>query len=99
MGIQFKSNFVEQTREWEKAAKEAFKYHQLRKKYEELERFSLEKLKIISSHESSRSSKFQFLKYFQKGTIDYTAIPELKFMDLESYRRVSRIAWKLSRIK
>ncbi|MDE1970996.1 MAG: YqaJ viral recombinase family protein [Patescibacteria group bacterium] len=49
----------------------------------------------ISSKDGSCSSSYSFRKTIRKGTIGYDSIPELKGVDLESYRKQAIEVWKV----
>jgi len=88
--------FIKQSKAWENIAREAYKAQKLRKEYEELEKKLLAELKELSANENSEFGQFRFQKIERKGSIDYAAIPILKEMDLEPFRRAGTIvAWKL----
>lgn len=42
--------------------------------------------------------KYMFSSYERKGSIDYSAIPMLKKIDLEEYRKESVTCWKLTKV-
>lgn len=81
---------------WIQKAEEVMKIQALRKKYEEMENKAIAELKSMSEHASSQGGLYRFIKSFRKGSIDYAAIPELQFIDVEQYRKADSIMWKLS---
>jgi len=88
--------FIEKDKTWESVAREAYKAQKMRKEYEDLEKRLLDDLKALSNNENSEFGQFRFQKIERKGSINYAAIPLLKEIDLEPYRRQEPIvAWKL----
>ncbi|HTJ53648.1 MAG TPA: YqaJ viral recombinase family protein [Cyclobacteriaceae bacterium] len=47
----------------------------------------------MSGNKNSRGAGLKLSRYSRKGAVDYTKIPELKNMDLESYRKPSSYYW------
>ncbi len=90
------SNLILQDDAWIKIAHEGYEAQRMRKHYERLEDACIEKLKELSMGKSSMGSIYRFVLHERKGTIDYLAIPELKAIDLELYRKPSGVMWKLT---
>lgn len=57
----------------------------------------LEELKKLSGDASCHGGDFIFERIERKGSVDYSAIPELKNVDIEMYRKPVSIAWKLGK--
>lgn len=91
--------YTVQNRSWEKLARKAFKIQQLRKKYEELEGSIIKELRAISQEQSSITKNFAFVRFIRRGPIDYSAIPFLKEIDLDQFRREEIPFWKLTKIE
>jgi hypothetical protein len=56
------------------------------------------KLKLISHHETFSDGVYIYEKTFQKGTVQYKDIPELKGIDVDIYRGPEVERWKLSKV-
>lgn len=82
---------------WISIAEETYKAQQFKKKYAEIEKDLLTKLKEKSEHHSSIGGEFKFELTESKGTIKYKDIEILKTIDLEQYRGSSIDRWKLSK--
>lgn len=52
----------------------------------------------LSKGKNIKSSRFKMSKKSVKGTIDYSIIPQLQGVDLESYRKESKEQWKFEEI-
>jgi len=88
--------FLKKDKEWEVVAREAYKAQKRRKEYEEIEKKLLAQLKELSENQNCEGSGFRFQRIDRRGSVDYAAIPELKLIDLEQYRRDGIISsWKL----
>jgi len=81
---------------WISSAEAVYKLQQKRKKIEEMERAAIEELKILSQDKTTVGGKFLFAKEERKGSIDYKAVPVLRGLDLEPYRKENVIYFKLS---
>jgi len=89
-------DFIKRTKDWGNVAREAYKAQKKRKEYEEIEKNLLKKLKELSEFESSEANGFRFQKTERKGVIKYSAIPELKDIDLELDRSdTTSCSWRL----
>lgn len=51
----------------------------------------------ISNNRSCKSGSFKATKFKVKGSIEYSAIPELEMLDLNLYRKESREQWKITK--
>lgn len=91
-------DYVEKDSMWEQLAKDLYDLKQVIKNYELQHDLVLEKLIEISNDKSSISGSFKFEKSLRKGIVDYSSIPEIKDMDLESYRKQPTCSWKLSKL-
>jgi hypothetical protein len=80
---------------WIRKAEELYKIQKIRREVEREEAELLSQLKELSGNESSRGGSFKFTATERKGSIDYKAIPELRMINLELYRKESVITWKL----
>ena len=80
---------------WKEVAALATQAKRLKKEFEEKEKILLDQLKKLSNDETHQEGEYRFLRYEVKGTVDYSAIDVLKEMDLEPFRKPSRLQWKL----
>ena len=85
--------------EWSDAAKELHNTKILIKELEEREKSLQAKLILLSRNDTAQDDNFVFERYERKGSVNYTAIPELKAINLEQYRKNPMVCWKLSRIE
>ena len=53
------------------------------------------KLKALSGGQTTKRGRYEYKKTSRKGGVDYKAIPELKTVDLEAYRKPPVDIWKL----
>jgi len=56
-------------------------------------------LKEMSENKNSRSGDYRYAYHERMGGVDYKAIPELKNIDLEQYRKAPAIVWLLNKAK
>lgn len=91
-------DYVEKDQNWEQIAKDLFHIKQVIKNYELQHDFLEEKLRELSAGESSIAGNFRFAKSIRKGSVDYTAIPELANVDLDQYRKAPTYTWRLSQL-
>ena len=83
---------------WIKVANEAWEARRLRMLYEKAETRAFNTLKQLSNNNPTTAGDFIFDFSERKGSIDYTAIPELQNIDLERYRKEALVIWKLEKI-
>lgn len=83
---------------WIKTASELYEIQQQRKELQELESVLKADLVRMSHHKTAIGGKFVFSLSFRKGSINYKAIPELKNIDLETYRGEKVETWKLQEL-
>ena len=74
----------ERSEAWIAKAREVMQARSLADKYAELEDKLFEELKVLSEGEPSRGGGFLLNKNVRKGSVDYSKIPELQFVDLEN---------------
>lgn len=65
------------------------------KKLEEEEDRLRKKLIALSENANSKGAGIKLSKILRKGNVDYTAIPELKQINLDEYRKPSTESWRL----
>lgn len=95
MEIVLKTTHIERNGSWINKAREVKKVQQLRKQYEAMEKDLLKELKILSEGVNSRGGGFAYTCSMRAGSVDYTAIPQLRGIDLELYRKEGVEVWKL----
>lgn len=82
--------------EWTKVAAQLYAQQQIVKEAVKLQEDLKDKLKHLSKNGSHAESHYQFTKELRAGTIDYRAIPELKEINLEAYRKPPVQYWTLT---
>lgn len=95
--MEFKQ-YIQQTEEWIEVANEAYKAREARLLYEKAEARAFDRLKQLSKNNPSKGGTFIFDYTQRTGNINYSAIPELKNIDLEKYRNPSLNIWKLEKV-
>lgn len=81
---------------WIRKAREL---HNIRCKLNELlriEKILSRDLQQLSQSQAARYGSFSFTPIVRKGSVDYSAIPELREVNLEQYRKPPVTSWKLS---
>jgi hypothetical protein len=89
-------NFIKQNEQWVKKAQEAFDLQQKRKALEAMEDQAILELKELSGDLNSFGGGFKYECSTRAGTVDYKAIPQLKGVNLDMYRKPASVMWKLS---
>ena len=62
----------------------------------EKEKKARERLIELADGQSSKGCNIRVAKYIRKGSVDYSAIPELKKVDLSSYRKAPAECWRVT---
>lgn len=88
--------YVDRDVAWIDAARGLAHWKAIRQEAERNEKQFEGLLKQLSKGACSKGGGFVYDYSIRKGTIDYTAIPELNGVDLEQYRKESVEVWKLS---
>lgn len=94
--IRLTHSHKERDEKWIKTAERYMQYKKDRMYYEEREKQTFEELKALSQGVASKGGGYVFTPTYRKGSVDYTAIPELKGVDLDRYRNDSVEIWKLT---
>ena len=81
--------------EWMKYASKWKSLNESIKQLDKEEKIVREKLIELSGESSSRGQGISLCRVERKGTIDYSAIPQLKNVDLEKYRKPSSLQWRI----
>lgn len=88
--------YVLKDESWQQKARELMECANMRKKYEEMEGRLKEELVALSNDENCSAGIFRFFKSFRKGSVEYEKIPELRFVDLDKYRKPGVSMWRLT---
>lgn len=89
-------NFVKQDEKWAAKAKEVFDLQQQRKLWEEKEAMALTELKEMTGDLNSFGGGYKYECSIRMGSIDYKAIPQLKGVNVDLYRKPTVAIWKLT---
>jgi hypothetical protein len=89
---------VDQDSFWISLAQDLYIIQQQRKELEELEKIAKKELIVLSNNKTATGGKFIFMRDERKGSVDYSKIPELQNVDLDSYRKKPSEIWKLTTI-
>lgn len=81
--------------EWHAAAKRWIDAQARVKEMEAKEREARDHLIRLAGDQSSTGSGVKLTRYMAKGSVDYAAVPELKGVDLEPYRKASAARWRI----
>jgi len=92
-------DYEEKGEDWVKLAQKRWKISEEIKALEKESKALTDLLISLSEDKNCRGGGFQFSKITVKGRVDYEAIPELKNIDVEIYRKNSSIQWRLNAIK
>jgi len=84
--------------EWSIKAEELYRLQCIIKTHTELAKPLIDDLRELSQYESSTDGSFLYSKILRKGSVDYTKVPELEGVDLESYRKSEVESWKLTKV-
>ena len=87
--------YITRDQAWIELARHVYDIQQKRKELEKEEKRLLEELKTKSDNHPAKGGDFVFQVTFRKGSIDYNAIPELKQVNLELYRKEEVKQWNL----
>lgn len=89
-------NFIKQNEVWVKKAREVFDLQQKRKMLEAQEEQAIAELKELTGNLNSFGGGFKYESATRAGTVDYKAIPQLKGVNLDIYRKPPVVYWKLT---
>lgn len=82
--------------QWKIAAENYRNFAMLAKEYSEAEKVWRKRLLELAGDRCAFGNGVTATMYMSRGTIDYNAIPELKNIDLEQYRKQSKTSWRLT---
>lgn len=91
------ASYVERNEAWVQKAREIEQIKQLLTKYAIIEEKLVEELKALSGYEPAKGGGYILSSYIKRGNVDYSQIPELKYVELEDYRKPSIIVWRLDK--
>jgi hypothetical protein len=91
------NSFVERNLEWILVAEQLAEATRAMKLYENKQEELKEKLEELSEGVNSKGAGYLFFQVNRKGSIDYTAIPGIKCLDLEQFRKPEINYWKFER--
>lgn len=89
-------NFIKQNDQWVTKAQEVFDLQQQRKLLEEKENQAIAELKELNGDLNSFGGGFKYEGIVRIGSIDYKAVPQLKGVNLDMYRKSNILMWKLT---
>ena len=83
-------------KQWVSIAQHLYNTQQQRKELEKIEKELSQKLQALTETDYKSLGGITYSYSLRTGAIDYSAIPILKTIDLEPYRKQSIKTWKLS---
>lgn len=89
-------DYIERDEEWYRVASELKSLKKQKKAISEAEKSKERELRSISKDQNSFYNDLKYFSYTRKGAVDYASIPELKGVDLETYRKRPLTVWKIS---
>jgi len=84
--------------QWRVAAAEYLSIKVRLKEMEELETAARNHLIQLSNGQNCEGGGIRLTKYFRKGMVDYSSIPELKSINLDKYRKASIESWRFAEL-
>lgn len=91
------NGFVERNLEWVLVAEQLAEATRALKYYEKINEDLKLKLEELSEGVNSRGAGYVFYQIKRKGSVDYAAIPGIKALNLEQYRKPETSYWKFDR--
>lgn len=88
---------MERNEAWVQKAREIEQIKQLVTKYTLIQEKLIEELKALSDYEPAKGGGYILTSYIKRGHIDYSQIPELKYVELEDFRKPSIVVWRLDK--
>lgn len=91
-------DFVEfiKDEEWLELAKERVQIDHLQKELKEREKANREALMKKAEGRSARGHGVRFTRFIERGRVDYSSIPQLQGIDLDSFRKPHTEKWRIS---
>jgi len=80
---------------WISVADRKFKVQNELKRLREEDSQLAAKLKTLSGGKTTKRGRYEYKRSLRKGGVDYKAIPELKTVDLDTYRKPEVEIWRL----
>jgi hypothetical protein len=90
--------YAQQGETWVSVAQQLYEAQQLAKYYANLAEQHKKQLKELSGDKPAHGGEYKFDFTERKGSVDFLAIPGIKEMNLEPYRKESTKAWSLTKI-
>jgi putative phage-type endonuclease len=87
---------VREDEQWKLVADEWLSVHASLKSLEEKEEALRQQLLHLSKDRNTKGAGIMLTKYACKGRVDYDAVPELKNVNLNQYRKASCQKWRIS---
>lgn len=91
-----KDYIIKQDDNWVKASEEYRQVNLQMKALEKKEKELKEQIITLTEDKNAYGNGITVTKYAQKGTVDYSSIPQLKDVDLEAYRKPTHYSWRIS---
>ena len=92
------TNYVNQNDVWEEKAAKLYEIQKLKAYYSKLATALSKELVDLSGGQNSAGKEYVFHYHLRVGSVDYTQVPELKFVDLDKYRKGEVLIWKLENV-
>lgn len=89
-------DYHERDKVWYQKAKELYAIKERIRQLKEDEKSWEQELRNLSNGENSFFENLRYTLSMRKGTVDYSKIPELQKVDVESYRKAPTPSWRLS---
>lgn len=92
------ADFIEflNDKEWMELARERTHLDQLQKELKEREKRNREALLRKADGRSVKGNGVKFTRYVERGRVDYSAVPQLEGVNLDSFRKPSTEKWRVS---
>jgi len=92
------NEYVKQNSVWETKAAKLYEIDKLRSHYTKLASSLKKELVGLSGGQNSAGKEYVFHYTTRNGSVNYKQIPELKFVDLDMYRKDKVTVWKLENV-
>jgi len=83
------------TEQWNLLAAKLYEVQKEQSNLEEEARLLKKELIALSQEKNTCGYEYYLQQEIRKGSVDYSAIPELKTVNLEQYRKSPIISWRL----
>ena len=92
------NDYVKQNDSWETKAAKLYEIDKLRSYYTKLASSLKNELVELSGGQNCVGKEYVFHYSTREGSVNYKEIPELKFVNLELYRKDKVVMWKLENV-